>query len=162
MDQIFVCVHMCVCAHMHPSPPVKCVQLLSPWLYESCLWCTLLPIPQTQTLTWQLTFDYFWASPKYINVYLQVLLSSCLVPFSFFPAIASCSRVWLRQLLPHWRYPKAANDSVSMKLFVPLPSYQHPIWTRWPCNTVSSLAILLFQLGRTSGLPWNSLVPQRI
>lgn len=140
LNLVCVCTQACVyvCVHMHPSSPVRYVQLLSPWLYESCLWFAPPPTPRTHSLTWQSAFNYFWASPEYINLYSQVLLSSCLLPVSFSPAIASAAGSAAEAAsLPIQDTPKLPT-TVSVKLSVPPLHHQHHLELMTPRYSIFS------------------------
>lgn len=139
----------------HPSSPLKCVQLLSPWLYESCLWVAPLPIPRTHSfdsrpLTISGHLSSTWTcTHKYYSVAVLSLFPS---PLLLLPAAMSVAEA----ASTHWRDPKAAKDYFLWScLFHYWVTNVIGIWYPW--NIMSSfLAILLLQLGYKSGLLWNS------
>lgn len=105
-----VCMRVDMCVHAHTSFICceVCTASVSFWFYESCPWFAPPPTPRTQMLIWQSAFNYFWASPECIDLYSQVLVSNCLIPFSFLPATASCGIVccWVRPCWPTEDIPK--------------------------------------------------------
>lgn len=125
---VCVCVYagMCVrvCAHASFITCEVCTASVS-----LALWVLSLVCPTTNStneLTWQSAFNYFPASPEYINLYSQVLLSSCLIPVSFFPAIASAAGSAAEAASAHSRYSRGAHDSFREAVCSPTMSPTSP------------------------------------
>lgn len=127
---------VCVCAHASFITCEVCTASVSLALWVLSLVCPTTN--STNSLTRQSAFNYFWASPEYINLYSQVLLSSCLLPVSFSPAIASAAGSAAEAAsLPIQDTPKLPT-TVSVKLSVPPLHHQHHLELMTPRYSIFS------------------------